>query len=58
MVAEEQRRHRAEAHVFWLVSSEPPIKAFESATWQRSSVRWSQVSLGDKTLEREEDDQK
>lgn len=35
-----------------------PIKAFQSATWQRSRVRWSQVSLGDKTLEREEDDQK
>lgn len=25
---EEQRRHRAEAHVFWLVSSEPQLKRF------------------------------
>lgn len=48
-----EQRHMSLARII-----QTPIKAFQSATWQSSGLGWSQVSLGDKTLERREDDQK
>lgn len=52
-VGMEEQRHMSSASII-----QTPIKAFQSATWQCSRLGWSQVSLGDETLERREDDQK